>query len=332
MVKAFLRLSDSGLLPEKLKHGVVVIGNFDGVHRGHQAVLQQALDEAKNENRPALVLTFEPHPRTFFKAETPVDRLTPAAEKAEIFRLMGFDAVVEQNFDAAFCALTAHDFIEKILIQDFAASKVIAGYDFHFGKKRSGTPQFLQQEGQKSGFDVRLVEPFIDESGTAVSSSRVRGLLHEGKVEEAAALLGYRYTVTGEVIHGEKLGRTLGFPTANIQLPPETGLRFGIYAVRLRRDNGKLYDGVASFGRRPTVTEGGRPLLETYIFDFSENIYGETIAVSFFSFLRGEEKFDGLDALVVQMKKDEEEARAVLTHAKPLSLLDCYWAFDKVRP
>lgn len=329
MAKPFIRLSDCSLVPEKLKGGVVAIGNFDGVHRGHQAVLQQAIDSARDKKCPALVLTFEPHPRTFFKPQTPVDRLTPATEKAEILRLLGFDGVVEQSFNAAFCALTAHDFVEQILVRDFAASEVIAGYNFHFGKKRLGTPAFLQEEGQKNGFHVKLVEPFKDENAQAISSSRVRALLSEGHVEEAAGLLGYRYTVTGEVIHGKKLGRTLGFPTANVELAPETSLRFGVYAVRVRRADGKLYDGVASFGRRPTVTENGKPLLETYIFDFSGNLYGETIAVSFFSFLRGEEKFDGLDALIVQMKKDEAEARAVLLHAAPLSLLDSHFTFDK---
>ncbi len=321
------RFTGLDALPEALRHCVVAIGNFDGVHRGHQAVLERALELARAEGRPAVALTFEPHPRSFFRPDQPVDRLTDPVEKAEILRLMGFDAVVEQPFTAAFSARSAEDFVEHILVDKLRASRVVTGYDFHFGAGRRGTPDFLRKAGESAGFAVTLVEAFSDEGGALVSSTRIRALLCEGEVAEAAGLLGYRYRVRGEVIHGKKLGRTLGFPTANMKLDAEKGLKHGIYAVKFRRQSGELHDGVASFGRRPTVDDDGLPLLETFVFDFSGLLYGEIAAVSFFGFLRGEVKFDGLDPLIAQMKRDEAEARALLAGARPLSELDRLLSF-----
>ncbi|MCD1265244.1 riboflavin biosynthesis protein RibF [Shinella sumterensis] len=309
-------------LPEHLRGGVIAIGNFDGVHRGHQAVLQRALDIAKSRGIPALVLTFEPHPRTIFRPDTPVFRLTPAPLKARILEGMGFSAVIEYPFDRTFSEMSAHDFIGAVLLEWLHASEVVTGFDFHFGKGREGGPAFLMAAGQDNGFGVTLVDAFRDENASVISSSVIRSLLGEGAVSEAAGLLGYRYTVEAEVIDGKKLGRTLGYPTANMALPPEVELRNGIYAVRFRRPDGSLHDGVASYGRRPTVTSNGAPLLETFLFDFSGDLYGEISAVSFFGHLRDELKFDGLDALVVQMKRDEEEARALLSGVRPLGDID----------
>ncbi|WLR96342.1 bifunctional riboflavin kinase/FAD synthetase [Shinella sumterensis] len=309
-------------LPEHLRGGVIAIGNFDGVHRGHQAVLQRALDIAKSRGIPALVLTFEPHPRTIFRPDTPVFRLTPAPLKARILEGMGFSAVIEYPFDRTFSEMSAHDFIGAVLLEWLHASEVVTGFDFHFGKGREGGPAFLMAAGQDNGFGVTLVDAFRDENASVISSSVIRSLLGEGAVSEAAGLLGYRYTVEAEVIDGKKLGRTLGYPTANMALPPEVELRNGIYAVRFRRPDGSLHDGVASYGRRPTVTSNGAPLLETFLFDFSGDLYGEISAVSFFGHLRDELKFDGLDALVVQMKRDEEEARALLAGVRPLGAID----------
>ncbi|MGO1162876.1 bifunctional riboflavin kinase/FAD synthetase [Brucella pseudogrignonensis] len=324
---AFQRLSGTDALPPTLRNCVVAIGNFDGVHRGHQAVLERALELADRDNLPAVVLTFEPHPRSFFKPDEPVERLTDAAEKAEILRFMGFNAVVEQPFTAEFSGQSAEDFVRNILVDRLHASRVVTGYDFHFGKGRRGTPQFLEQAGQSSGFSVSLVDAFSDEGGNLVSSTRVRSLLCAGEVAEAAGLLGYRYRVSGEVIHGQKLGRTLGFPTANMVIDDHVSLKHGIYAVRFRRADGVLHDGVASFGRRPTVASDGKPLLETFVFDFTGDLYGEIVEVSFFGYLRGEVKFDGLDPLIAQMKRDEEESRAILAGAKPLSELDRLLSF-----
>lgn len=309
-------------LPEHLRGGVIAIGNFDGVHRGHQAVLQRALDLAAERGLPALVLTFEPHPRTVFRPARPVFRLTPASLKARILEGMGFSAVIEYPFDRGFSEISAHDFIRTILLDWLHASEVVTGFDFHFGKGREGGPAFLMAAGEGNGFGVTLVDAFRDENASVISSSFIRSLLGDGAVAEAAGQLGYRYTVEAEVIDGKKLGRTLGYPTANMQLPPEVELRNGIYAVRFRRPDGSLFDGVASYGRRPTVDTDGAPLLETFLFDFSGDLYGEISAVSFFGHLRDELKFDGLDPLVVQMKRDEEEARALLSGVKPLGPID----------
>lgn len=327
--KQFYRLSGAAEFPASLRNAVVAIGNFDGVHRGHQAVLQCALDLAQQEGRPALVLTFEPHPRSFFKPGLPVDRLTTAAEKAELLHILGFDAVIEETFTADFAGLSAEEFVQTILVERLGAGRVVTGYDFHFGKGRRGTPDFLKDAGKQAGFTVSLVDAFADEGGQPISSSRVRTLLGEGDVVGAAALLGYRYTVSEQVVHGKKLGRTLGFPTANMKLPPETHLKHGIYAVRFRRADGSIHDGVASFGRRPTVDDDGAPLLETFLFDFNGDLYDEIASVSFFGYLRGEVKFEGLDPLMLQMKRDEEEARALLAGVKPLSPLDRGFTFDE---
>ncbi|MHB2266172.1 bifunctional riboflavin kinase/FAD synthetase [Aliihoeflea sp. PC F10.4] len=322
MKTGFAHISGSGELPENLRGGVVAIGNFDGVHRGHRAVLDRALDEAKTRGVPALVLTFEPHPRKFFQPDAALCRLTPPSMKARLIAACGFDAMIEQRFDGDFAGLTASEFVERILVGRLGICHAVTGFDFHFGKKRGGGPAYLMEAGEKHGFGVTLVDAFRDEGAEIVSSSRIRDLLAIGDVAEAAGLLGYRFAVEGEVIGGEKLGRTLGYPTANMALSEDIQLAHGIYAVRFRRADGSLHDGVASFGRRPTVTTDGAPLLETYLFDFSGDLYGETCQISFFAFLRGEEKFDDLDALVAQMKRDEEEARAIMTSAKPLGDLD----------
>ncbi len=314
-------------LPEALRGGVVAIGNFDGVHRGHRAVLDRALELAEARGVPALVLTFEPHPRSVFRPDTPVFRLTPAPLKARILEAIGFRSVIEYPFDREFSQRSAEEFVQSILIDWLHASAVVTGFDFHFGKGREGGPAFLMEAGKRHGFDVTLVDAFRDEGADVVSSSRIRSLLCEGDVAGAAGLLGYRFTVESEVIGGQKLGRTLGYPTANMALAPETELKAGIYAVRFRRPDGSIRDGVASFGYRPTVTDNGAALLETFVFDFSGDLYGEVCSVSFFGHLRDELKFDGLDPLVAQIRRDEEEARAVLSGVRPLSELDAKIAF-----
>jgi riboflavin kinase/FMN adenylyltransferase len=323
----FRRIADPSDLPAELRGGVVAIGNFDGVHRGHQAVLERARQEAERRGAAALVLTFEPHPRAVFRPELPLFILTPPPVKAKLLHHLGFDAVVEQRFTRDFAARSPEEFVTDILENGLGISHAVTGFDFHFGKDRRGGPAFLIDAGKRHGFGVTLVDAFRDEGAEVISSSRIRGLLEAGEVAEAAGLLGYRYTAEAAVSGGKRLGRTLGYPTANMALPDAVALRHGIYAVRLRRADGSLHDGVASFGRRPTVDVDGAPLLETFVFDFSGDLYGETCAVSLFSFLRGEEKFDGLDALVAQMKRDEAEARAVLAGARPLSGLDAAVAF-----
>lgn len=323
----FERLPGDRPLPARLRGGVVAIGNFDGVHRGHQAVLDKALDEARRLGVPALVLTFEPHPRQVFRPAEPLFVLTPPPMKARLVEALGFDAIVEQDFTRAFAAQSPETFVTDVLENRLGISHAVTGFDFHFGKDRLGGPAFLTTAGERHGFQVTLIDAFCDEGTDVISSSRIRALLAEGDVAEVAGLLGYRFTVEAEVVGGQKLGRTLGFPTANMVLPAGCGLRHGIYAVRFRRPDGSLHDGVASFGRRPTVDDHGEPLLETFLFDFSGNLYGEVCSVSFFGWLRGEEKFDGLDALVAQIRRDEAEARALLSGVRPLSELDRRIAF-----
>ncbi|MBO0132600.1 bifunctional riboflavin kinase/FAD synthetase [Agrobacterium burrii] len=314
-------------LPDNLRGGVIAIGNFDGVHRGHRAVLDRALELAEARGVPALVLTFEPHPRSVFRPDVPVFRLTPAPLKARILEAIGFRSVIEYPFDREFSQRSAEEFVQSILVDWLGASAVVTGFDFHFGKGREGGPAFLMAAGKRHDFDVTLVDAFRDEGADVVSSSRIRSLLCEGDVAGAAGLLGYRFTVESEVIDGKKLGRTLGYPTANMALAPETELKAGIYAVRFRRPDGSIRDGVASFGYRPTVTENGAALLETFVFDFSGDLYGEVCSVSFFGHLRDELKFDGLEPLVAQIRRDEEEARAMLSGVRPLSELDAKIAF-----
>ncbi|MBJ3777671.1 bifunctional riboflavin kinase/FAD synthetase [Acuticoccus mangrovi] len=302
-------------LPPSLKGGTVAIGNFDGVHRGHQAVLARALTEA----RPALALTFEPHPRTFF-GRGPLFRLTPPAVKARVMAALGLDALVVARFDAHFAGLTAEGFVREILVERLGARTVVVGDNFNFGAGRAGDTEWLAAAAASYGFRVDVVEGVGDADEGIVSSSRIRKALAAGELDGAATLLGYRYTVEAEVVHGEKRGRTIGFPTANQALGDDNGLRNGIYAVRAKIDD-VWRDGVASFGRRPTF-DNGAPLLETFVFDYQDSLYGRTMPVTFVRFLRPELKFDGVDALVTQMHQDAADARASLADLAPLSPLD----------
>ncbi|OLL54996.1 bifunctional riboflavin kinase/FAD synthetase [Bartonella henselae] len=321
----FLRLQGIDMLPLVWKGAVLALGNFDGVHCGHQMVLQKALDLARMRNKPALVLTFEPHPRSFFQHSAPIDRLTEAPEKAEIFKILGFNGVIEQPFDAHFAALSADEFINVILKKAFEVSVVVTGENFQFGRQKSGNSRLLCQKGEEWGFEVvqiPCVSSAPNSQSVIISSSVIRKLLSQGQVEKAARLLGYHYRVRSNIIQGEQLGRLLGFPTANQILPPQASLAHGVYAVRLRRVNGVLYDGVASFGCRPTVVKNAAPFLETYLFDFNGDLYGENCTVSFFQFLRKQEKFDGLEPLIAQMHHDKKKAKAILAAVQPLSQLD----------
>ncbi|MEX0957439.1 MAG: bifunctional riboflavin kinase/FAD synthetase [Rhizobiaceae bacterium] len=327
MARGFTRIAGSADLPDALRGGVVAIGNFDGVHRGHQSVLRQALDIGRSREAPVFALTFEPHPRSFFRPDEPMFRLTSAPMKARVMEAFGLDGVVEIPFTQAVASTEAEDFVAGILVRDLAIGHVVIGHDFHFGRARGGNPAFMADAGTRFGFGVTLVDAFADEGGEVVSSTRIREFLSEGDVTAAAGLLGYRFTVEAGVAEGRRLGRTLGFPTANMALPDAVDLHHGIYAVRFRRADGTLHDGVASFGRRPTVEDDGAALLETYLFDFDGDLYGETCQVVFFGFLRPELKFDGLDALTEQMKADEAEAKALLSGVKPLSELDANVAF-----
>ena len=307
------RLGD-GPVPEALRGGTVAIGNFDGVHRGHAAVLEAALREARARGAPAFVLTFEPHPRELFSGER-VFRLTPAGEKALVLGLAGFDAVVERRFDRDLAALSAEAFVEEVLVRDLGAAHVVVGHDFRFGAKRAGGSETL-----RDALPTSVIEA-VGETDEPFSSSAIRAALAGGEVERASRALGRRWRFGAEVLHGRKVGRTIGYPTANMALDPAAELAHGIYAVRFRRADGTLHDGVASYGRRPTFDDGA-PLFETFLFDFAGDLYGEHAHVSLFAHLRGEERFDGVEALVAQMDRDAERAREILAEAVPLGPID----------
>lgn len=318
--KPYVHVPENADIPDRARGCVLAIGNFDGVHRGHQAVLGEVLELARHYDAPAYALTFEPHPRTLFVPDNPVFRLTGEQEKARLFEAVGLDGDIVRGFTREFSGQSADAFVEDILVGQINTRHVVTGFDFHFGKNRQGSPEFLRAKGEESGIGVTIVEAFGDEAGDAVSSSHVRRNLEVGDVVEAAGLLGYRWFFSGEVIHGEKRGRDLGYPTANVQLAADCNLKHGVYAVRAQVD-GQRYDGVASYGSRP-VFDNGRPLFETHLFDYSGDLYGKTIGVSLFGFLRGEAKFDSVDGLVAQMDLDSAEARGLLSGVKPLSAID----------
>lgn len=295
-----------------VRGAVVALGNFDGVHLGHRAVIGAAVDMARKLGKPALAVTFEPHPRSFFSPHTPQFRLTDETAKLRLLAATGLDGAVVMTFDGARAGTTAQDFINQDLIGRLGISGISVGYDFHFGKGRGGSPSLLAAEAPRLGIEVHI-QPHIDILERPVSSTAIRMALAEGQIAEATAMLDGPWFVSGEVIHGEKRGRDLGYPTANIRLDRNCGLRHGIYAVRADH-RGRRIDGVASFGRRPTF-DNGAPLLEVFLFGFKGDLYGETVDVAFIAFIRDEEKFDGIDALVRQMDDDSAQARAALAAA-----------------
>jgi riboflavin kinase/FMN adenylyltransferase len=292
-----------------LRGAVVAMGNFDGVHRGHQAVIAVARGRAEGQQRPAAVLTFEPHPRVFFRPQEPFFRLTDAAAKLRLLASTGLDGAMVLTFDAALANLTAEEFVARILVGRFGISGAVIGFNFHFGKNRAGSPDFLAAQGRKHGFAVDVVSPFALD-GRPVSSGPIRAALADGRLDDAAAWLGFPWFVSGEVVHGDKRGRELGFPTANLRLDAACGLRHGVYAVRVAH-NGRHYDAVANFGRRP-MFDTGAVLLEVFLFDFSGDLYGQTIDVAFIAWLRDEKVFASIDDLIAGMKDDAAQARAAL--------------------
>lgn len=312
MTSGFTVIRDATPAAAIPKGAVVAMGNFDGVHLGHRAVIAAALEMARTHGRPALALTFEPHPRSYFAPDTPQFRLTDETAKLRLLAGTGLSGAIIMTFDGKRAETTAQDFIHHELIGRFSVSGIAIGYDFHFGKGRAGSPSLLASEAPRLGIEVD-VQPHVDVADRPVSSSAIRNALNEGRIADASAMLGSPWFVTGEVIHGEKRGRDLGYPTANVRLSPSCGLKHGIYAVRVGRGSERL-DGVASFGRRPTF-DNGAPLLEIFLFDFKGDLYGETLDVAFIGFIREELKFDSVATLVRQMDDDTARARAQLTAA-----------------
>ncbi len=312
MTSSFTVIRDTTPASDIPRGCVVAMGNFDGVHLGHRTVIDAALRMAKLHKTRALAVTFEPHPRLFFSPNTPQFRLSDEPAKLRLLAGTGLAGAVVMTFDKGRAGTTAHDFIHHDLIERLGISGIAVGYDFHFGKGRTGSPSLLATEAPRLGIEVDI-QPHVDIDERPVSSTAIRMALAEGQIAEATEMLQGPWFITGEVIHGEKLGRDLGFPTANIRLPASCGLRHGIYAVRVGRGS-ERFDGVASFGRRPTF-DNGAPLLEVFLFDFNGDLYGQTLDVAFIAYVRDELKFDGIDALIVQMNDDSAKARAALAAA-----------------
>src|ERR1700760_2034741 len=312
MASNFITIRDSTPSTALPKGIVVAMGNFDGVHLGHRAVIAAALAIGRDHGKTALAVTFEPPPRSFFSPNTPQFRLSSETNKLRLLAGTGLAGAVVMTFDKARAGTTAQDFIHHDLIERLGVSGIAVGYDFHFGKGRVGSPSLLVSEAPRLGIEVD-VQPHVDIAQRPVSSSAIRMALAEGQIEDATAMLGGPWFASGEVIHGDKRGRGLGYPTANIRLDNNCGLKHGIYAARVGLGD-QRFDGVASFGRRPTF-DNGAPLLEIFLFDFKGDLYGEVLDIAFIGFIREELKFTSVDALVKQMDHDSTRARAQLAAA-----------------
>ena len=301
-------------LPADARGAAVAIGNFDGVHPGHQTVIHEAGLIAGDMCRPWAVLTFEPHPRAFFTPGSEPFRLTPFRSKAQRIAELGVDLLIVQRFDKAFSSLPAEDFVNTVLVDGLGAGHVVSGYDFVFGHKRGGNCELLLAMGAKKGFGFTAVNAQTDSSGEAYSSTRVRERLGDADPRGAAAILGRDFEIEGRVARGEARGKSIGFPTANIPLGAYLRPALGVYAVRaaIEQENGEIWlDGVANIGVRPTFGGDG-VVLEVFLFDFDDDLYGKRLRVRLVDFLRPEKKFDGVDDLKAQIAQDSAKAQKIL--------------------
>lgn len=304
------RLSAREAMPEALRGGIAALGNFDGFHLGHQAVAGEAIRQAKAAGKPAIIATFDPHPVRFFAPDASPFRLTTLDQRQRLFEAAGADAMLVFEFDAELAGTTAQDFVEKILVERLGLSGVVTGEDFTFGKARGGNIGVLRELGEPLGLTSTAVGPVTDDGGV-ISSSRIREALQAGDCVTAMHLLTRPFAIEGRVQHGDKNGRKLGFPTANLDLGNYLRPRYGVYAVTGLLADGRELKGAANLGIRPQFVPP-KELLEPHFFDFAEEIYDESIEVAFHAFLRPEAKFDSLDALMEQMAADCEAAKAVL--------------------
>ena len=300
------RLSLSSPIPDELRGAIVALGNFDGFHRGHQAVVGRAVQRGFHERRPVIVATFDPHPVRLFKPEVPPFRLTSLDQRERLFAGAGADAMLVFGFTRELAATSAEDFVD-LLVGKLGAGGIVTGDDFTFGKGRAGNVAVLAELAARHGVGAEAVAP-VSASERRVSSGFIREALAAGDLGTATALLTRPFAIEGVVEHGDKRGRELGFPTANVSLGDYQRPKYGIYAVRVRLDDGRELPGVASIGVRPTF-DPPKELLEAYIFDFDEDLYGRTIEVALHHYLRDEKKFDGPGPLAAQMREDEAEAR-----------------------
>jgi riboflavin kinase/FMN adenylyltransferase len=293
-----------------LRGGIAALGNFDGFHLGHQAVAGEAIAQAKAQGRPAIIATFDPHPVRYFTPDAPPFRLTTLDQRQRLFEAAGADAMLVFEFDAALAGTSAEDFIDLLLIERIGLAGVVTGEDFTFGKKRGGNIGVLRERGAAQGLSSRAVGPVTD-AGGVISSSRIRDALRSGDLASANRLLTRPFAVEAPVQHGDKNGRLLGFPTANMDLGKYLRPRYGVYAVRGRLPDGRLLDGAANVGIRPQF-EPPKELLEPHFFDFAEDLYGQTIEVEFHTFLRPEGKYESLEALTAQIAQDCADAKVAL--------------------
>lgn len=299
-------------VPDALRGAIIALGNFDGFHKGHQAVAGEAISWAHAEGRPSIIATFDPHPVRFFKPDVPPFRLTTLEQRQELYLAAGATAMLVFHFDSELAGTSAEDFITEILIDRFGAHGVVTGGDFTFGQGAKGNVELLRSFGGANGLQSRVVDVVEDDSET-VSSSRIREALRDGDPQLAAKLLTRPFAIRGIVEHGDKRGRELGYPTANLVIDNYLRPKYGIYAVTGRiLSTGEMLEGAASVGIRPQF-EPPKELLEPYFFDFSGDLYGQKIEVAFHHFLRGEAKFDSLDGLTAQMEKDCAEAKRLLS-------------------
>ena len=308
-----MRLSHS--LPVASGPLALTIGNFDGVHRGHQAMLARLSVKARALGLPVAVLTFEPYPREMFSPQSAPTRLTSLREKLELLAAHGVDHVHVARFNTAFAAISPAAFVEKVLVQGLHARSVLIGDDFRFGARRGGDFALLRDAAAQHGFELEAMRT-VEQAGMRLSSSAVREALAQGDLARAKALLGRAYSISGRVVHGEKLGRKLGFATANVHMRHTSHNRpplMGIYAVRMHGIAGHPWDGVASLGLRPTVSDSGRAVLEVHLFDFSGNLYGRQVRVEFLHKIRDEEKYADLETLRIQIARDCESAKSYLS-------------------
>jgi len=305
------RIFSDEAIPTALRGAIIALGNFDGFHAGHQAVVARAVALARAQGRPVIVATFDPHPVRLFHPEAVFFRLTTLDQRERLFAAAGADAMLVFHFDAALAAKSAGEFV-ALLVERFGAAGVVTGEDFTFGHGRSGDVEVLRQLGAAHGLIAQAVPPVLDEHGEVISSSRIRDALVAGDCATASRLLTRPFAIRGPVIHGDKRGRTIGFPTANMELDHYLRPAYGIYAVRVRLPDGRLLPGAANLGIRPTF-DPPRELLETFLFDFSGSLYDQVIEVELIERLRGEEKFDSLEALVMRMDGDVLKARTILS-------------------
>ncbi len=309
------RLDGGSAIPRDLAGGIVALGNFDGFHLGHQAVVGAAVARARAEGRPALVATFDPHPVRHFRPDTPPFRLTTLDQRERLFAAAGADAMVVFGFDAPLAALTAEAFVRDRLVGALRVGGVVTGEDFTFGRHKGGDAALLRAAGAAHGFHATAIGP-VTLDGEPVSSTRIRDFLRAGDPVGAARLLTRPFAIEGVVEHGDKVGRTIGYPTANVSMGKYLRPAYGIYAVRGRLADGHVLDGAANLGIRPQF-EPAKELLEPYFFDFAGDLYGQRIAVDLIEYLRPEAKFDGLPALMAQMDADCARAREVLSGGHP---------------